>query len=266
MPTDGSIDCHAHVVDPQRFAYVDGAGYRPQPHETGTREAFAAVLDAHDVTHALLVQPSCYGVDNAAMIDAMTRFPGRFKAIAVVSPDVTDRELTVLADRGVVGVRFNLVSYERHALAKAADVSVGNLSEIERGLAIPSIRTFCLLSTALGIGPGWLLEQSGPVQPNGDPYVVRATARQSIVFNKPGVVKRLASPPGPGNLQMLLVEIDPGSGSGEQGYSHAGEECGIVFEASSTSGSTARSARSAPATASASRARRPTASTTPATS
>jgi transcriptional regulator with XRE-family HTH domain len=115
-------------------------------------------------------------------------------------------------------------------LAKAADVSVGNLSEIERGLAIPSIRTFCLLSTALGIGPGWLLEQSGPVQPNGDPYVVRATARQSIVFNKPGVVKRLASPPGPGNLQMLLVEIDPGSGSGEQGYSHAGEECGIVFE------------------------------------
>jgi len=115
-------------------------------------------------------------------------------------------------------------------LAKAADVSVGNLSEIERGLAIPSIRTFCLLSSALGIGPGWLLEQSGPVSPNGDPYVVRATARQSIVFNKPGVVKRLASPPGPGNLQMLLVEIDPGSGSGEQGYSHAGEECGIVFE------------------------------------
>jgi transcriptional regulator with XRE-family HTH domain len=115
-------------------------------------------------------------------------------------------------------------------LAKAADVSVGNLSEIERGLAVPSIRTFCLLSSALGIGPGWLLEQSGPVQPNGDPYVVRATARQSIVFNKPGVVKRLASPPGPGNLQMLLVEIDPGSGSGEQGYSHAGEECGIVFE------------------------------------
>jgi len=115
-------------------------------------------------------------------------------------------------------------------LAKAAEVSVGNLSEIERGLAVPSIRTFCLLSTALGIGPGWLLEQSGPVQPNGDPFVVRATARQSIVFNKPGVVKRLASPPGPGNLQMLLVEIDPGRGSGEQGYSHAGEECGIVFE------------------------------------
>ena len=43
-------------------------------------------------------------------------------------------------------------------------------------------------------------------------------------------VKRLASPRAPGSLQMLLVEIEPDSGSGEQGYSHAGEECGIVME------------------------------------
>jgi len=120
MPADGSIDCHAHVIDPQRFVFADGAGYRPQPHETGTREAFGAVLDAHGVAHALLVQPSCYGVDNAAMLDAMARSRGRFKGIAVVAPDVAERELAALADCGVVGVRFNLVNYDRHALAKAA--------------------------------------------------------------------------------------------------------------------------------------------------
>ena len=119
MPVDGGIDCHAHVIDPQRFAYVDGAGYRPQPHETGTREAFTATLDAHDVTHALLVQPSCYDIDNAAMLDAIARSHGRFKGIAVVAPDIAERKLTALADRGVVGVRFNLVTYDRHALAKA---------------------------------------------------------------------------------------------------------------------------------------------------
>src|SRR5215470_1556602 len=120
MPTDGSIDCHAHVIDPQRFAFADGAGYRPQPHETGTREAFGAVLDAHGVTHALLVQPSCYGTDNAAMLDAMARSGGRFKGIAVVAPDIGERQLSALADRGVVGLRFNLVNYDRHAVAKAA--------------------------------------------------------------------------------------------------------------------------------------------------
>jgi predicted TIM-barrel fold metal-dependent hydrolase len=120
MPEDGTIDCHAHVVDSERFAFVDGPGYRPQPHETGTREAFAAVLDAHGVARALLVQPSCYGVDNAAMLDAMARSRGRFKGIAVIEPDTGERELAALGERGVVGVRFNLVNYDRHALAKAA--------------------------------------------------------------------------------------------------------------------------------------------------
>jgi predicted TIM-barrel fold metal-dependent hydrolase len=114
------IDCHAHIIDPARFPYADGPGYRPLPHETGTREAFAAVLDAHGAKHALLVQPSCYGTNNSAMLDAVARAPGRFKAIAVVAPDTTDKALAALAARGVVGVRFNLVSYDRDALANAA--------------------------------------------------------------------------------------------------------------------------------------------------
>ena len=120
MPADESIDCHAHIIEPQHFPFADGVGYRPQPHETGTREAFVAALDAHGIAHVLLVQPSCYGTDNAAMLDAMAGSGGRFKGIAVVPPDVGERELTALADRGVVGVRFNLVNYDRHAVAKAA--------------------------------------------------------------------------------------------------------------------------------------------------
>jgi len=114
------IDCHAHIIDPQRFPYADGPGYRPLPYETGTREAFGAVLDANGVKHVLLVQPSAYGIDNRAMLDAMTRASRRYKAIAVVAPDITDAALSALGALGVVGVRFNLVSYDRDALAKAA--------------------------------------------------------------------------------------------------------------------------------------------------
>jgi len=114
------IDCHAHVIDPDRFPYAEGPGYRPLPHETGTWEAFGAVLDTHGVRHVLLVQPSCYGTDNSAMLDAVARDPGRFKAIAVVASDATDKALAALTARGVVGVRFNLVSYDRDALTKAA--------------------------------------------------------------------------------------------------------------------------------------------------
>jgi predicted TIM-barrel fold metal-dependent hydrolase len=112
-------DCHLHIIDPARFPFVPGAGYTPRPDETGTREALDAVLDAHDVAHALLVQPSGYGFDNAPMFDAMAARPGRFKAIAVISGGESDRELGALAERGVVGVRFNLVNAKADALAGA---------------------------------------------------------------------------------------------------------------------------------------------------
>jgi transcriptional regulator with XRE-family HTH domain len=115
-------------------------------------------------------------------------------------------------------------------VARVAEISVGHLSQIERGLAAPSVRTFCLLSKILGVGPGVMLDESAAPEHPFDPYITRAATRQTIMFNRAGVVKRLASPRTPGSLQMLLVEIEPDSGSGEQGYSHAGEECGVVIE------------------------------------
>lgn len=115
--TERRIDCHAHVIDPARFPFADGPGYRPKPHETGPVDDFAAVLDLHGVDHALLVQPSAYGTDNRAMLDAIARKKERFKGIAVVNPDVSDATLQSLAAAGVVGVRFNLVSYRPDDLA-----------------------------------------------------------------------------------------------------------------------------------------------------
>jgi predicted TIM-barrel fold metal-dependent hydrolase len=114
------IDCHVHVIDPVRFPYADGPGYKPRPGEAGTREALRAVLDAHHIRHALLVQPSCYGFANAALLDALGAAPGRYRAIAMVDPGTPDRELEALGEAGVVGVRFNLVSYQGDALHGAA--------------------------------------------------------------------------------------------------------------------------------------------------
>jgi predicted TIM-barrel fold metal-dependent hydrolase len=111
-----NIDCHAHIIDPARFSFAAGPGYRPKPEETGTVEAYEAVLAANRVDHALLVQPSGYGFDNSAILDAMRRSPGRFRAIAMLDASVSDRTLETLGAAGVVGVRFNLVSHDRHAL------------------------------------------------------------------------------------------------------------------------------------------------------
>jgi predicted TIM-barrel fold metal-dependent hydrolase len=112
------VDCHAHIIDPARFPFTGTRGYKPRPDESGTREEFCTVLDGHGISHAVLVQLSGYGTDNAAILDAVEIYGGRFKAIAVIAPDVSDRTLEDLAAAGVVGVRFNLVSYEPDALSR----------------------------------------------------------------------------------------------------------------------------------------------------
>ena len=120
MTAAGIVDCHLHIIDHGRFPFLPGLGYTPRPDESATREALASVLDAHGIAHALLVQPSGYGFDNSAMLDAMKAAPGRFKAIAVIKGEESDRELAEMAERGVVGVRFNLVNFDPSAFAGAA--------------------------------------------------------------------------------------------------------------------------------------------------
>ena len=114
----GIIDCHLHVIDPQRFPYKPGAGYTPKPGEDGPREAMRATLDAAGVAAALIVQPSCYAFDNSALLDALAAEPGRHRGIAVVAGTESDAELQNLARAGVVGVRFNLASFDGDALAR----------------------------------------------------------------------------------------------------------------------------------------------------
>jgi predicted TIM-barrel fold metal-dependent hydrolase len=58
---------------------------------------------------AVLVQPSFLGTDNGYMLDALKRYPGRFRGIAFVKPDTSRKELQALAETGVVGIRLNLI-------------------------------------------------------------------------------------------------------------------------------------------------------------
>lgn len=112
------VDCHAHVIAPNRFPYADGPGYKPRPDETGDLDAFLQVLAAHGIGHAVLVQPSCYGYDNACVLDAMARSGGRFKGIAVIPPEATDEEMLSLKRQGVVGVRLHLMRSDPEALSR----------------------------------------------------------------------------------------------------------------------------------------------------
>ena len=106
------IDCHAHVLDPDRFPYGANTHYRPAGQEIGTPAQFAQVMDAYGTRHALLVGPnSGYGLDNSCLLDTIAHGAGRYKGIAVVANDATFAELEGLKTRGIVGAAWNVTHY-----------------------------------------------------------------------------------------------------------------------------------------------------------
>ncbi|MBL8385238.1 MAG: amidohydrolase family protein [Burkholderiales bacterium] len=125
-----AVDCHAHVFDPQRFPLADTGGHMPAPAECGTPAQFAAVLDAHGVSHGLLVNAQAgYGLDNRCMLDAIARSNGRFKGVALIGHGITDAELEALRAGGVAGARFNLLF--AHATSIRGDAGIRLLSRLQ---------------------------------------------------------------------------------------------------------------------------------------
>jgi predicted TIM-barrel fold metal-dependent hydrolase len=116
----GACDAHCHVFGPgARFPYAPGRRYTP---EDAPKEALAA-LHAHlGVSRAVIVQASCHGTDNAAMLDAIAAAPDRLRGVAIVDDTFDEKALERLHAAGVRGVRFNFV---RH-LGGAPDMDVFN--------------------------------------------------------------------------------------------------------------------------------------------
>ena len=84
-------------------------GRRYTPDYDATLKDLLSHLDANGLDQAVLVQPSFLGTDNSYMLATIAAAPDRLRGIAMVPPDVSDEQLSELALRGVVGVRFNLV-------------------------------------------------------------------------------------------------------------------------------------------------------------
>ena len=106
MPA-GACDCHAHVCGPaDRYSYYAKRIYTPEDAPVGEYRQMLATLG---VTRAVLVQPSFYGTDNSAMLDAIQVAGANFRGVAVLDDDVSEAELARLHEGGVRGVRFNIV-------------------------------------------------------------------------------------------------------------------------------------------------------------
>lgn len=112
-------------------------------------------------------------------------------------------------------------------LAAASGISIGTLSQVERNLVSPTVRTLFTLGEALGVSAAWLIDPSGE-EGKSDPYVVPADRRQPFVHSE-GLRKDLISPLASKRLKGFYLVIELGSGSGSAPYVHNGEEIGLVI-------------------------------------
>jgi predicted TIM-barrel fold metal-dependent hydrolase len=104
----GTCDSHFHVFGPQgRYPMDPRRNYTP--HESSLDD-YRRVMQAIGSTRGVIVQPSVYGNDNRATLDALRSGGPAFRAIAVPPPDVGDEALAEMDALGVRGVRLNLVN------------------------------------------------------------------------------------------------------------------------------------------------------------
>jgi 2-pyrone-4,6-dicarboxylate lactonase len=103
----GTVDAHCHVFGPgAEFPFAPERKYTPCD---ASKNQLFALRDHLGISRNVIVQATCHGADNAAMVDAVQAADGRARGIATVRPDITDTELRRLDEAGVRGVRFNFV-------------------------------------------------------------------------------------------------------------------------------------------------------------
>jgi transcriptional regulator with XRE-family HTH domain len=112
-------------------------------------------------------------------------------------------------------------------LADASGLSIGYLSLLERDRATPSIKALHAVSRALGVTISWFFEANEVPEEERD-LVVRRARRRRLDYSA-GLVDELLSPNLSGALELLSCRFPPGASSGEEPYTHAGEEAGVVI-------------------------------------
>jgi len=106
-PPPGAVDAHCHVFGPaDRFPYAPERKYTPCD---APKERLFALRDELGFARNVIVQATCHGKDNRALVDALRASNGLARGVASVGPSITEGELAELHEAGVRGVRFNFV-------------------------------------------------------------------------------------------------------------------------------------------------------------
>jgi len=110
-------------------------------------------------------------------------------------------------------------------------LSIGFLSQLERGISNPSVKALHDVARALGVNISWFFDEDTAEQAEEVEYIVRSKRRRRLLFEG-GISDELLSPTLGGQLELFYSRFQPGSSSGDAPYAHQGEEAGIVVSGS----------------------------------
>lgn len=108
MPAE-ACDAHCHVFGPaSRFPYAATRKYTPPD---APEKNLGRLHEKLGVERAVIVQASCHGFDNSAMLDAIATDAGRYRGVCNATEEFTVAYFSELQERGIRGVRFNFVRH-----------------------------------------------------------------------------------------------------------------------------------------------------------
>jgi transcriptional regulator with XRE-family HTH domain len=143
-----------------------------------------------------------------------------------VQPLADDLDVAEAAPTGL-GARIRAARIQRGLslgdLASAAQVSRSLVSQIERGVASPSIETVRRLASAMGVPVFTLF-----LDAQGEQSIVRAGERRAVHYPGSAVTREILSPSLRGRMAVLWVTFPPGEQSSLQPVRHVGEECVVI--------------------------------------
>jgi 2-pyrone-4,6-dicarboxylate lactonase len=124
----GAVDAHCHVFGPaDKFPYASERKYTPCD---APKEKLFELRDYLGFERNVIVQASCHGKDNRALVDALKASNDLARGVAIVNPDISDEELKEMDEAGVRAVRFNFV--KRLVDATPKEVFLGVAEKIKK--------------------------------------------------------------------------------------------------------------------------------------
>lgn len=129
-----------------------------------------------------------------------------------------------------LGMKFLELRQERgltlEQLSGKTGVSVGLLSQLERGLGNPSFETLLKISVGLNVPLASFFNGID----RASPLVIRKSERKRLAFPDRAISYELLTPDLNRDLEMLWIELEPGVETRDSPFSHQGEECGVVLQ------------------------------------